>query len=66
MQDEVVSTINTTPLVDVMLVLLNIFLITMTSATQIRPHSAAQAGRRAASPAIRASQARRGDPTRSR
>ena len=36
-EDEVVSTINTTPLVDVMLVLLIIFLITIPVVTQTMP-----------------------------
>ena len=36
-QDEVVSAINTTPLVDVMLVLLIIFLITITVVTHTTP-----------------------------
>ena len=38
-EDEVVSTINTTPLVDVMLVLLIIFLITIPVVTQTVPMS---------------------------
>ena len=41
-EDEVVSTINTTPLVDVMLVLLIIFLITIPVVTQTDPGEAAE------------------------
>jgi len=41
-EDEVVSTINTTPLVDVMLVLLIIFLITIPVVTQTVPAEPAQ------------------------
>ena len=41
-EDQMNSTINTTPLVDVMLVLLIIFLITIPVVTQIDPARAAQ------------------------
>ncbi len=45
-EDEVVSTINTTPLVDVMLVLLIIFLITIPVVTHVDPGQAAEGAQR--------------------
>ena len=45
-EDEVVSAINTTPLVDVMLVLLIIFLITIPVVTHVDPGAAAEGAQR--------------------
>jgi biopolymer transport protein ExbD len=47
-EDEVVSTINTTPLVDVMLVLLIIFLITIPSSRRRSGHAARRSATRSA------------------